>query len=601
MSTMSKPSRAAAAGAVAAGLLLTAHPAAASDGSAMTPPEQLAAVELERPGAPPVAPTVRPPSPPTDNPGALPPPQPTAPYEMVPVPDRWRILDSITPPTSLFDPYHQNVLKGDKPVFDDWFVNLSAISDTIFEARSKPVPVGVATTEHTGQLDTFGRPNQLSAIENLILTLDVTKGDTTFKPPEYEFRFTPVINGNYTQVQERGLLNVDPTKGTVRRDNFVGIQDAFLDYHLGNVDDRFDFASIRGGVQPFQADFRGFLYQDNDAGARLFGNLFNNRVQYNFAWFKRIEKDTNSGLNDLYRPLRNDDVFVYNTYVQDFPVEGFTSQGVVLYNTNRETEFHYDKNGFLVRPASLGFEQPRRYSVTYLGYNGDGHIGWLNLTGSFYYVLGTDKINEFTGRSAKVRANFQALEPSVDFDWIRVRLSALHASGQKDPFSSTETGFDAVHENPLFAGGETSYWIRQSIPLIGGGGVALHGPNQVLPDLRSSGDEGQSNFNNPGVILLGAGADFDILPELRLSTNLNHLQFENTKVLEVLRAQDKIHKDIGVDLSAALTWRPLDTQNIVFRLSGAVLFAGQGFRDLYSTTTKTSRFYSILSSVVLAY
>ena len=31
-------------------------------------------------------------------------------------------------------------------------------------------------------------------------------------------------------------------------------------------------------------------------------------------------------------------------------------------------------------------------------------------------------------------------------------------------------------------------------------------------DLRSSKDEGQSNFNNPGTVLLGVGADFDVLP-----------------------------------------------------------------------------------------
>ena len=39
-------------------------------------------------------------------------------------------------------------------------------------------------------------------------------------------------------------------------------------------------------------------------GVRLFGTRDNNQWQYNLAWFRRIEKDTNSGLNDLGAALR---------------------------------------------------------------------------------------------------------------------------------------------------------------------------------------------------------------------------------------------------------------------------------------------------------
>jgi hypothetical protein len=56
---------------------------------------------------------------------------------------------------------------------------------------------------------------------------------------------------------------------------------------------------VRGRLQPFSSDFRGFLFQDNQLGVRLFGNRDNNRYQYNLAASWRIEKDTNSGLNDV--------------------------------------------------------------------------------------------------------------------------------------------------------------------------------------------------------------------------------------------------------------------------------------------------------------
>ena len=78
---------------------------------------------------------------------------------------------------------------------------------------------------------------------------------------------------------------------------------------------------------------------------------------------------------------------------------------------------------------------------------------------------------------------------------------------------------DAVLEKPLFAGADTSYWIRQSIPLIGGGGTFLSMRNGVLASLRSSREHGQSNFTNPGLHLLGVGADFDVTPGLRFISN----------------------------------------------------------------------------------
>ena len=60
-------------------------------------------------------------------------------------------------------------------------------------------------------------------------------------------------------------------RAQTRNDHFVGIQEAFVDNHLRNVSERYDFDSIRIGIQPFSTDFRGFLFQDNQLGVRLFG------------------------------------------------------------------------------------------------------------------------------------------------------------------------------------------------------------------------------------------------------------------------------------------------------------------------------------------
>ena len=177
-----------------------------------------------------------------------------------------------------------------------------------------------------------------------------------------------------------------------------------------------------------------------------------------------------------------------------------------------------------------------------------------------------------------------------------------YGSGDDDPYDDVETGYDAIFENPVFAGADTSYWIRQTIPFAGGGrAISVNGRNGILNSLRSSKEQGQSNFNNPGLMLLGAGADFDITPEFRLSANANHLWFENTATLQALRNEGSIPKAIGWDLSAAAIWRPKATQNIVFRLSAATLISGDGFDDLFTSLGNPRAYYSVLANAVLTY
>ncbi len=520
--------------------------------------------------------------------------------DIVPVPDRWRILEGLGIKGKWYDPYNNNVLKGDKPVYGkDGFVLLNVISDTVYEPRAFPVPVGFATTSRPGGNDLFGDPDQYVFNQNLITNLTLIKGNTAFKPPDLEFRLTPVFNYNHVKVKELGLLRRAPDRGKTRSDNHVGLQELFVDYHIRNVSERYDFDSIRVGIQPFNADFRGFMFLDNQLGVRLFGTRNNNIFQYNLAWFKRLEKDTNSGLNDTGKQLRDDDVFIGNLFYQDFPVLGFTSQVTAIYNRNRENEFFYDSNDFLQRPASIGLERVHDYDVGYLGYNGDGHFGRVNLTVSGYYALGQEDGSVFTDEKSDISAYFLAAEPSYDYSWARLRGSFLYASGDKDPFDTKSKGFSSIFENPQFAGADTSFWIRQNIPLIGGGGVTLSQRNGVLPDLRSSKEHGQSNFVNPGLRLLGGGADLDVLPQLRLSTNLNHLNFNETDVLEALRNEGKIRSNIGWDLSASAIYRPFMSQNTVIRLSYASLRPGKGFKDLYQT--ENENFYTLLANITLAY
>jgi hypothetical protein len=550
------------------------------------------------------------------NAGAVRAPPPEAfPVDQIPIPDRWRLIQSLGLVKEKFwDPYHQNTYKGDRPIDrakvpwlpikgDDWFFVLNAVSDTVLEPRTFPIPVGVQTTERPQSLNVFGKDASYVFSQTFIVGAALLKGSTAFRPPNVEYRVTLAFNANYVDVPEKRVLFVEPSKPSHRFDHFLGVQEAFVDYHFRNVSDRYDFDSVRVGIQPFQADFRGFLFNDNQLGVRFFGNRDDNRFQYNLAAFWRLEKDTNSGLNSVVQKPRDDMLFIANLYRQDFLIPALTSQITFAYNMNREAgDLEIDDNGFPVRPALLGTLRGREYDAFYLGYNADGRIGRINLTGSAYYAFGEDRNSFFTDQPAKIGAFFAALEASYDKDWMRFRLSGAYATGDSDPYDNKEGGFDAVFENPVFAGADTSYWIRQTIPFAGGGRViGVNGRNGILNSLRSSKEQGQSNFNNPGLMLLGAGFDFDLTPEVRLSGNANHLWFENTATLQALRNEGSIPKDIGWDLSAAAIWRPKATQNIVVRLSGAALLSGKGFDDLFTALGNPGAYYSVLANVIVSY
>jgi hypothetical protein len=516
----------------------------------------------------------------------------------VPVPDRWRMFYA----GKWYDPFNQNVLKGDIPVFgspaEPWFTEVSIISDTFFEARRVPVPVGFASTNRPNSNDTFGDGNQTIFGENVIMSFGLIKGNTSFKPPDFELRIAPIFNFNYVKAEEDGILYADPARGDSRSTNDVGFQELFADIHLANLSERYDFVSMRGGIQQFNADFRGFLYNDNQPGVRFFGDYDNNKTQFNVAWFNRLDKNVNSGINSTF-DNRHEAVMVANTYRQDLIAQGHTTSFSVVYrgDTAGSQGYVYDQNGFLTRPAPIGDQRPGNIYSTYFGLGGDGHIDRINTTTQIYYALGSQSHNEIAQRQVDINAGMVAQEFSYDIDWIRVRVSGMWASGDKDPRDNQGTGFDAIYDSPNFAGGDLSYWQREGIPFVGTGGTNLTNRNSLLPNFRATKEMGQSNFVNPGLRLYNLGVDFEILPELKLVTNASFLQFDQTASLEAVRMDGSISRNIGWDLSAGFLYRPFLNQNVLVRVGSAVLLPEAGQENLFGNQTN----YHAFTNLILQY
>jgi len=495
--------------------------------------------------------------------------------------DRWRQFYV----NKWYDPYNQNVLKGDIPVFGspghEWFFEMSITSDTTLERRKLPTPVGFASTENAQSNNIFGNGNQFVAVENIFTSFALVQGATSFKPPEYEFRVAPAFSLNYARAHEIGALRADPTRGDDRTDDHVAFQELFFDKHLVNLSERYDFLSARVGIQRFISDFRGFVFSDEAPGVRLFGNYDNNKWQYNLGYFSRLNKDTNSGLNTFRQ--RYEDVIVANFYRQDAIVLGHTLQGTVIHREDTAGDHapRYDRNGVLVRPAAVGDRRPKNVYTTYYGINGDGHFDRLNSTSTFFYANGSESHNPIAQRQVDISAFLFAQEFSYDIDWIRLRASALWASGDDDPYDGKAEGFDGIFENPNFAGGNMAFFQRQGIPLIAGGGVNLVNGLSFYPDLQSSKGEGQSNFVNPGLRLFNLGIDFDLTPKTKLINNASYLEFDDTSSLQVLRHDSAFDRTIGVDLSTGIIYRPFINNNVQIRASAGFLFPDEGLKRIY--------------------
>jgi Carboxypeptidase regulatory-like domain len=498
-----------------------------------------------------------------------------------------------------YDPFNRNRFKGDEPIWPELFgqqvfFNFTGSAQTFLDGRRVPSPSGVSAAR-PGSAEFFGQGEQFFLDQTFRFSFDLFHGDASFKPVDWRIRITPEVSLNYLDVRELGIVSPDVRRGTTRFDSHTGLQEAFVEVKLHDLSPNYDFVSVRAGIQEFNADFRGFLFSDEQPAVRFFGNLNSDRLEYNAAYFNFLEKNTNSGLNTFDR--RDQQVILANIYIQDFFFAGYTAEFIGAWNKD-DGGVHYDDNGFLVRPAPIGnvINQgvgpiPHGIRVGYFGWLGNGHIKRLNLSHAFYQAVGEDSLNPIAGRRVTVNAQMAAAELSLDRDWIRYRISTFYASGDSDPRNGRARGFDSIIDLPSFAGGLFSFWNREGIRLTGSG-VALTTDGSLLPNMRSNKEEGQSNFVNPGIFLANAGVDIDITPKLKGFVNFNFLRFIRTEPLEYILFESPIHHTIGEDFGLGVQYRPPLSENIILTGGASMLQPGQGFRDIYTGRTLFSVFGS---------
>ena len=202
---------------------------------------------------------------------------PNYPADAEPVTNRWRI--GFTPwrrytsgetvempygePPRLWHPYRQSLFKGDYPIIgQDIFLNLTAGSQTEFEARRLPTPSGVSANQSDSS-EFFGQSEQTLVHQQRFTHRRFVSGRNGFPTGALgEFvcnRFSMLI----TSIRaETGQVRPSPARGTARVRSYTALQEASLELHLGDLSENYDFFAIKVGNQDFNSDFRGFIFND---------------------------------------------------------------------------------------------------------------------------------------------------------------------------------------------------------------------------------------------------------------------------------------------------------------------------------------------------
>jgi hypothetical protein len=438
------------------------------------------------------------------------------------------------------------VIKGDYPLFgtEDLFLELTAFSDSFFESRDVPVAAG--------------KVNQRVFQETIFLTADLFRGDNSFHPSEWFLTVTPAFR----------LVDTSAT-GTAED---ITIQEGFAEAQLAIVSDFYDTTNVRVGRQAFASDFLGFVFADTNDAVRLFGTNEALRTFWNIVFFAPVQKDAASALNTF--ESRQQQIVIANVIRQDFMFPGF----------NVELAAHYDNDTF----------KDNDVDAFWLEAAADGRIGRWDVSAAFVQALGHDELNPIAGRPVNVNAQLAALELAYPLDWITPKVSALYASGDKNPTDGVGRGFDAIFDNPNFAGDGFSYLNRENIVI---GGTRLSNAFSFLPNMRAKAAD-PANFVNPGIILLNAGFDTVITTRMTALANVNYYQFVHTEPVALAAGLPDVGKEIGLEFNAGVVFKPFIVDNVIIAVGASVLEPGAGITDL---SGDDRYLYTAFSAVTVVY
>jgi len=497
------------------------------------------------------------------------PPAPSAPTQrtrqpepgLVPEPSRWRILEpggiATKPRNPLYDPYNPNLLKGDYPAFGDkYFFAATGTLDSIGDFKRN------LDFFQSGRIRNvpFHEHNMVGQVTGVLAT-ELFHGDTVFAPKDWAIRLTPIVRWRCGDKNA-----IDQGCG-----EDIRLLEGFGEVKLFEVGETFDATSARAGLQFFNSDFFGFVYNDVQPGFRIFGELARNQFKYNLAAFDRLNKEKLSGLNEFKR--RDHQVGVVSFQWDDFLFPGF----------NILPSFHYSHDDILAGTLN----------AYYVGATTNGRLGRFNVNSAMYYVFGDTAHNTPSGKSESISAGMAFAQVAYPTRYYAPRLAVAYATGDGNVDDRNAHGFDSIFDNVAFGGGQFSYLFGEKVQL---GGVTLFRGNSIFPSLR--GANATAQFVNPGIIAVNPGIDMALTPKLIFEANYDASWFDRTASLERLIRRTRVSTFVGHEANAGFTYRPFLNEQVIIFAGGAVFFPGQGINDTFGTDKTV---YKALLRVLLSY
>src|SRR5690606_26676783 len=128
-----------------------------------------------------------------------------------------------------WDPYNQNVRKGDYPVIGQHTnLKLTAQSLNLFEAIQVPTPTTpFEATRNPGETGFFGDPDQFLLLSFNTLAVDLFHGNAAFKPEDWRVHLELTYNMNYLVADELGVVSPDVRDGTSRYRQYLTLEQWF--------------------------------------------------------------------------------------------------------------------------------------------------------------------------------------------------------------------------------------------------------------------------------------------------------------------------------------------------------------------------------------
>ena len=288
-----------------------------------------------------------------------------------------------------YDPYSQNLLKGDYPIFGNkFFMILSAVDSVGVEQRRTPIPSNI-NSARPGSAEFFGKPEVLGIGHTLQFSFEMFHGDTTFRPRNWAIKISPTLSlPNYVRTREVGVVNVDPRRGTNRTDWHLSFEDAFAEVKLEDLNANFDFGLHPRGHPAFRLRLsRLHLHRQQPRRAGL------RRVrQQPLPVQPRLLLAVGEGYQQRAQPLRH--APPERLHLQHLPA-GLHQEGPhrpdhlrLQRRPPRASSSTATASSSAPRSSATPARTPSRWATS--GVNTDGHMGRINLTTSYYFANGRD-------------------------------------------------------------------------------------------------------------------------------------------------------------------------------------------------------------------